>query len=104
MTKGLIGILQVLIGTVVSVELKSGAVVQGTLAAVDPSMTVHMTNVMVSQKGRESEKKDELTVRGATVRHFQLDAATNLDEVLVKADHMAKADALKKAGAKRPRA
>ena len=67
----------------VTVELKNGSVIQGTVESVDSSMNTHMKNVKVSAKGRNPVPMEFLTIRGSTIRYVILPDHLNLDTLLV---------------------
>ena len=67
----------------VTVELKNGTAVQGTILSVDSSMNTHMKNVKVSVKGKTPVPMDHLTIRGNTVRYVILPDHLPLDTLLV---------------------
>ena len=67
----------------VTVELKNGTVVQGTVAGCDMSMNIHLKNVKLTLKNKSPTSLDHLTVRGNTVRYVILPDALPLDPLLV---------------------
>lgn len=72
-----------LAGESVTLELKNGSVVQGTIAGVDISMNTHLKNVKLTLKGKNTTILDSLSIRGNTVRYFLLPDSLNLDALLV---------------------
>ena len=64
--------LQRLANESVSVELKNGTVVQGTIVSVDVSMNTHMKMVKLTQKGKSTVKLDSISLRGNTIRYYIL--------------------------------
>lgn len=67
----------------VTVELKNGTVVSGTVAKVDPSMNIHLTKVRMTVRGKNAEKLDSLSIRGSTLRCVILPDSLNLDTLLI---------------------
>lgn len=86
MVKGLIHVLEALVGDTVTIELKNSSVVTGTLASIDQTMTAHLTGAKVVPSRGEPELHDELTVRGMNVRLFLLSDSTDVDVLLKKAE------------------
>lgn len=72
-----------LAGETVTLELKNGSVVHGTIAGVDISMNTHLKNVKLTLKGKNPTSLDSLSIRGNTVRYFLLPDSLNLDALLV---------------------
>ncbi len=68
---------------VVTLELKNGSVVQGTIVGVDLSMNTHLRGVQMTSKGRNPVKLDSLSIRGNNVRYVILPENLNLDSLLV---------------------
>ncbi|GFE54012.1 LSM domain containing protein [Babesia ovis] len=73
----------------VTVELKNGTVLTGTVMGVDISMNTHLKNVKIVNKnsGSGSEPNyillDHLTVRGNNIRYFILSDSLPLDTLLI---------------------
>ncbi len=79
----LVKFLMKLTNETVTVELKNGTVLIGTLSSVDMSMNLHLKAVKLMVKGQASKSLDHLTVRGSNIRYFLLPEAINLDTLLV---------------------
>merc|ERR1712151_282844 len=65
----------------VTIELKNGSSVQGTIHGADMMMNIHMTNVTLKTKklrDGDSVKLEKFTVRGNTIRYVILPADVNL--------------------------
>ena len=67
----------------VTVELKNGTVVAGTVAGVDVSMNTHLKAVKMTLKGKDPVSLDTLSIRGSNIRYFILPDSINLDTLLV---------------------
>jgi small nuclear ribonucleoprotein D1 len=70
----------------VSIELKNGTVVMGTVAGVDVAMNTHLKRVTLMPRGRNPIKVENMSVRGSTIRWFILPDSLNLDTLLVDID------------------
>eukprot|EP01004_Peranema_trichophorum_P000062 NODE_10073_length_543_cov_8.554762_g9428_i0.p1 GENE.NODE_10073_length_543_cov_8.554762_g9428_i0~~NODE_10073_length_543_cov_8.554762_g9428_i0.p1 ORF type:complete len:136 (-),score=19.13 NODE_10073_length_543_cov_8.554762_g9428_i0:136-489(-) len=67
----------------VTLELKNGSVVHGTITGVDVSMNTHLKTVKVTMKGRNPVAMDHFSVRGNNIRYFILPDSLNLDNLLI---------------------
>eukprot|EP00232_Nephroselmis_pyriformis_P027292 CAMPEP_0182854996 /NCGR_PEP_ID=MMETSP0034_2-20130328/1588_1 /TAXON_ID=156128 /ORGANISM="Nephroselmis pyriformis, Strain CCMP717" /LENGTH=101 /DNA_ID=CAMNT_0024985897 /DNA_START=65 /DNA_END=366 /DNA_ORIENTATION=- len=67
----------------VTVELKNGTIMHGTITGVDISMNTHLKNVKVTIKGKNPFNMDHLSVRGNNIRYYILPDSLNLDTLLV---------------------
>ena len=67
----------------VTVELKNGSIVQGTVEGVDMQMNSHLKNVKVTLKGKNPVPMEHLTIRGNTIRYVLLPDHLNLDTLLI---------------------
>lgn len=70
----------------VSIELKNGTVIMGTVTGVDVAMNTHLKRVTLMPRGRNPLKVGNLSVRGSTIRWFILPDSLNLDTLLVDID------------------
>ena len=66
-------------GETVTIELKNGSVVVGTITSVDMTMNTHLKNVKIQQKGKENQDLDHLTIRGANIRYYILPESLPLE-------------------------
>eukprot|EP01063_Lacrimia_lanifica_P035820 TRINITY_DN6933_c0_g1_i1.p2 TRINITY_DN6933_c0_g1~~TRINITY_DN6933_c0_g1_i1.p2 ORF type:complete len:121 (+),score=57.43 TRINITY_DN6933_c0_g1_i1:102-464(+) len=66
----------------VTLELKNGSVVHGTIAGVDVSMNTHLKKVKLTMKDKNPIDMDHLSVRGNNIRYFILPDTLNLENVL----------------------
>ncbi|KAE9554214.1 hypothetical protein FO519_002578 [Halicephalobus sp. NKZ332] len=67
----------------VTIELKNGTQVQGTILGVDVAMNMHLRNVKMTVKGRDQITLDALSIRGNNIRYIVLPDALGLDQLLV---------------------
>jgi len=68
----------------VTIELKNGSVVHGTITAIDPQMNTHLKSLtLTTLQSPTATKLDTLTLRGNTIRYFILPDALPLDTLLV---------------------
>ena len=68
---------------VVTIELKNGTVVSGTITGVDVSMNTYLRNVKATIKGKNPVKHDFLSIRGSNIRYYILPDSLNLDTLLI---------------------
>ncbi|CAN1235923.1 Small nuclear ribonucleoprotein SmD1b [Linum perenne] len=68
----------------VSIELKNGTVVHGTIIGVDISMNTHLKTVKLTLKGKNPVTLDHLSVRGNNIRYYILPDSLNLETLLVE--------------------
>ena len=81
----------------VTIELKNGTIVTGTVAGVDVAMNTHLRNVKMRIKGGDGAMSlDTLSVRGSTIRHYILPDSLPLDTLLIDDTPKAKARAKKR--------
>ena len=67
----------------VTIELKNGTIVHGTVAGVDVSMNTHLKQVKMTLKGKNPVSLDTLSIRGSNIRYYILPDSLNLDTLLV---------------------
>lgn len=67
----------------VSVEMKNGTVVHGTITGVDMSMNTHLKTVKMTVKNRDPISLDTLSIRGNTIRCVILPDSLPLDTLLI---------------------
>ncbi|XP_058068410.1 small nuclear ribonucleoprotein SmD1a-like, partial [Magnolia sinica] len=68
----------------VSIELKNGTVVHGTITRVDISMNTHLKIVKLTLKGKNPVTLDHLSVRDNHIRYYILPNSLNLETLLVE--------------------
>ena len=67
----------------VTITLKNGTIVEGTITSVDISMNTTLRNVKMTIKGRNPERVDALTIRGSNIRYVEIPDEVNLDTLLI---------------------
>ena len=80
----------------VTVELKNGTIVHGTVTGVDMSMNTHLRAVKMTVKNKDPVSLDSLSIRGSNIRYFILPDSLPLDTLLI--DDSPKSKSKKKAG------
>merc|ERR1712190_318742 len=72
-----------LVNESVSLELKNGTVVQGTITGVDTSMNTHLKQVKVTVRHKNPVNMQYLSIRGANIRYFILPDHADLNYLLI---------------------
>jgi small nuclear ribonucleoprotein (snRNP)-like protein len=67
----------------VTIELKNGTIVHGTIASVSPQMNTALRNVKMTPRGQDAIPLETLNVRGSTIRYFILPDSLPLDTLLI---------------------
>ncbi|KAL2011990.1 hypothetical protein VTN00DRAFT_4708 [Thermoascus crustaceus] len=67
----------------VTIELKNGTILHGTITSVSPQMNTALRTVKMTPKGREPISLDTINIRGSTIRYFILPDSLPLDTLLV---------------------
>ncbi|KAJ5525486.1 small nuclear ribonucleoprotein Sm D1 [Penicillium longicatenatum] len=67
----------------VTVELKNGTILHGTITAVSPQMNTSLRTVKMTPKGRDPLSLDTINIRGSTIRYYILPDSLPLDTLLV---------------------
>lgn len=68
----------------VTIELKNGTIVHGTIAGVDISMNTHLKSVkMTPHRGADQIQMEQLTIRGNNIRYIILPNSLALDTLLL---------------------
>jgi len=79
----------------VTVELKNGTVVHGTIVGVDMAMNTHLKTVKMTVKNKDPTNLDSLSIRGNNIRYFILPDSLPLDTYLIDDSPKIKAKAKK---------
>eukprot|EP00088_Acartia_fossae_P069857 TRINITY_DN9215_c0_g1_i1.p1 TRINITY_DN9215_c0_g1~~TRINITY_DN9215_c0_g1_i1.p1 ORF type:complete len:129 (+),score=16.88 TRINITY_DN9215_c0_g1_i1:43-429(+) len=67
----------------VTIELKNGTQVHGSITGVDIAMNTHLKAVKMTIKNRDPVSLDSLTVRGNNIRYFILPDTLPLETLLI---------------------
>ncbi|EON68895.1 small nuclear ribonucleoprotein D1 [Coniosporium apollinis CBS 100218] len=67
----------------VTIELKNGTIIHGTIASVSPQMNTALRTVKMTPKGRDPVSLDTINIRGSTIRYFILPDSLPLDTLLI---------------------
>ncbi|KAF7845733.1 hypothetical protein BT93_L0879 [Corymbia citriodora subsp. variegata] len=67
----------------VTIELKNGTIVHGTIASVSPQMNTALRTVKMTPKGRDTLSLDTINIRGSTIRYYILPDSLPLDTLLI---------------------
>ncbi|KAF8786990.1 small nuclear ribonucleoprotein Sm D1-like [Argiope bruennichi] len=78
----------------VTIELKNGTQVSGTITGVDVAMNTHLRSVKLTVKNRDPIQLETISIRGNNIRYYILPDSLPLETLLV--DDTPKAKAKKK--------
>jgi len=67
----------------VTIELKNGSVVMGTMTGVDVSMNTHIKNAKLVPLRKNPIEVDHITIRGPNIRFFILPDDLHIDKCLI---------------------
>ncbi|KAM7196072.1 ER protein Pkr1 domain containing protein [Rhypophila sp. PSN 637] len=67
----------------VTIELKNGTIIHGTVTSVAPTMNTALRNVKMTVKGQDTIPLDTMNIRGSTIRLIILPDSLPLDSLLV---------------------
>ena len=67
----------------VTIELKNGTIVVGSVNGVDIKMNTFLKNVKMTAKDKDPISLDQLTLRGSSIRYVILPETIQLDALLV---------------------
>jgi len=67
----------------VTIELKNGTQVYGSIVGVDIAMNTHLRNVKLTIKNRDPVSLDQLSIRGDNIRYYLLPDTLPLENLLI---------------------
>jgi len=67
----------------VTVELKNGTQVHGSITGVDIAMNTHLKSVKMTIKNRDPVSLDQLSIRGNNIRYYILPDTLPLETLLI---------------------
>ncbi|WVN88959.1 uncharacterized protein L203_104174 [Cryptococcus depauperatus CBS 7841] len=71
----------------VTIELKNGSVIHGTITSVDPQMNTHLKSIKLTLRSQPPSQPplslDSIAIRGNNIRYFILPDSLPLDTLLV---------------------
>lgn len=67
----------------VTMELKNGTQIHGTITGVDVAMNTHLKSVKMTIKNRDPVQLETLSVRGNNIRYFILPDSLPLETLLI---------------------
>eukprot|EP01127_Copromyxa_protea_P001154 TRINITY_DN1111_c0_g1_i1.p1 TRINITY_DN1111_c0_g1~~TRINITY_DN1111_c0_g1_i1.p1 ORF type:complete len:108 (-),score=18.29 TRINITY_DN1111_c0_g1_i1:174-455(-) len=80
----LVRFLMKLTNETVTIELKNGTIVHGTITGVDISMNTHLKTVKMTVKGKNPVDLESLSIRGNNIRYYILPDSLNLATLLAE--------------------
>ncbi|KAK4497534.1 hypothetical protein PRZ48_011985 [Zasmidium cellare] len=67
----------------VTIELKTGTIVMGTIASVSPQMNTNLRNAKMTPKNGSQISLDHVSIRGSEIRYYILPDSLPLDTLLI---------------------
>lgn len=67
----------------VTIELKTGTIVQGTIASISPQMNTSLRTAKMTPKGGQTIALDQINIRGSEIRYYILPDSLPLDTLLI---------------------
>ncbi|KAL8839201.1 MAG: hypothetical protein Q9170_001850 [Blastenia crenularia] len=67
----------------VTIELKNGTILHGTITSVSPQMNTALRAVKMTPRGRDPISLDTINIRGSTIRYYILPDSLPLDTLLI---------------------
>ena len=86
----------------VTIQLKNGTIVVGSVHGVDIKMNTFLQNVKMTVKQKNPITLDQLTLRGSSIRYVILPETLQLDALLVEEESKAKKAKIPTKKGKRP--
>ena len=87
----------------VTIELKNGTIVVGSVHGVDIKMNTFLQNVKMTIKDKNPINLDQLTVRGSSIRYVILPETLQLDALLVEEESKSKKPKIPAKRTKKPK-
>merc|ERR1719517_8952 len=72
-----------MVNEAVTMELKNGTNIQGTITGVDMSMNTHLKGVKVTVRHKNPVQMSYLSIRGSNIRYFILPDHADLNYLLI---------------------
>ncbi|CAG0887033.1 unnamed protein product [Cyprideis torosa] len=79
----------------VTIELKNGTTVIGTITGVDVAMNTHLKNVKITPKNKTPISLETMSIRGNNIRYYILPDTVPLETLLLDDTPKAKRQAAK---------
>ncbi|KAJ3397166.1 mRNA splicing protein smd1 [Lobulomyces angularis] len=67
----------------VTIELKNGTIVHGTITGVDMMMNTHLKTVKMTVRNKDPTSLESLSIRGNNIRYYILPDSLPLDTLLI---------------------
>jgi len=67
----------------VTIELKNGTIIYGTITSVSPQMNTALRAVKMTPRGRPTITLETINLRGSTIRYYILPDSLPLDTLLI---------------------
>ncbi|MCJ1430721.1 mRNA splicing protein smd1 [Xylographa pallens] len=67
----------------VTIELKNGTILHGTITSISPQMNTALRAVKMTPRGRDPIALDTINIRGSTIRYYILPDSLPLDRLLI---------------------
>ncbi|MCJ1406213.1 mRNA splicing protein smd1 [Ptychographa xylographoides] len=88
----------------VTIELKNGTILHGTITSISPQMNTALRAVKMTPRGRDPIALDTINIRGSTIRYYILPDSLPLDRLLIddapKPKNKARKEATDRGGAR----
>jgi small nuclear ribonucleoprotein D1 len=67
----------------VTIEMKNGTIIHGTVTGLDVAMNTHLKSAKMTTKNADTVSLETISIRGNNIRYFLLPDAINMDNLLV---------------------